>query len=430
MPAQLPSSYNTVYLRSHWCYSGCVPRAGWVKPQTDQRLSDHISIGVLSAVFPPELVDRVVAEVGRTEVRHRLLPARVVVYYVLGLALFAQASYEEVMRNLVEGLAWADGWAQVWNVPTKAALFKARARLGPEPLKALFASVAGPLAGEGTKGAWYRRWRLMSIDGTSLDVADTAANAERFGRPGSSRREGGGAFPQVRLVGLAECGTHALVDVAMGPCTTGETTLTRDVLGSFSAGMLVLGDRGFYSFDLWNEAAATGADLLWRTKSNHVLPVDERLGDGSYLSHLHQVVNFHRRPTTVVVRVIEYTLDDPGRPDAENAYRLLTTIVDPVAAPASELAALHPQRWEFETVLDELKTHQRGPRVVLRSKQPDGVTQEVYGHLCVHYAMRWLMHAVALAADADPDRLSFTRSLRVARRTTASHPGFSPSDLG
>jgi hypothetical protein len=270
----------------------------------------------------------------------------------------------------------------------------------------------------------------MSIDGTCVDVADTDANAEEFGRPGSSRREGGGAFPQVRLVGLAECGTHVLADAAMGPCTTGERTLARGVLASLEAGMLVLADRGFFSFELWNEAAATGAELLWRTKAGHVLPIDERLGDGSYLSHLYEVVNFHRRPSAVVVRVIDYILDDPGRPDAEASYRLLTTIVDPAAAPAAELAAMYPQRWEFETVLDELKVHQRGPRVVLRSKQPDGVTQEVYGHLCVHYAIRWLMHAVALAADADPDRLSFTRSLRVARRTTASHPGFSPSDPG
>jgi Insertion element 4 transposase N-terminal/Transposase DDE domain len=407
-----------------------MPRAGWVKPETDQRLSDHISIGVLSAVFPPELVDRVVAEAGRTEQRQRLLPARVVVYYVLGLALFSQASYEEVMRNLVEGLAWAGGWAQAWNVPTKAALFKARARLGPEPVKALFNAVAGPLASEETPGAWYRGWRLMSIDGTCLDLADTAANAAEFGRPGSGRGEGVGAFPQLRLVGLAECGTHALVDAALGPCTTGETTLARGILGSFGAGMLVLADRNFYSYALWNEARAGGADLLWRTKSNHVLPVDERLDDGSYLSHLHEVVNFKRRPTTVVVRVVEYTLDDPGRPDAETTYRLVSTILDPAAAPADELAALYPQRWEFETVLDEFKTHQRGPRVVLRSKAPDGVTQEVYGYLCVHYAIRWLMHAVALAADADPDRLSFTRSLRVARRTTATHPGFSPSDPG
>jgi hypothetical protein len=403
-----------------------MPRAGWVTPETDQRLSDHISIGVLSLVFPPELVDRVIVASGRTEQRHRLLPARVVVYYVLGLALFAQASYEEVMRMLVEGLAWESGWAQAWNVPTKAALFKARARLGPAPLKALFDAVAAPLATEETKGAWYHHWRLMSIDGTCIDVADTPANDEEFGRPGTGRGDGRGAFPQVRLVGLAECGTHALQAVAPGSCTSGETTLARGLLGSFTKGMLVLADRNFYSFSLWNEARATGADLLWRTKSNHILPVDERLADGSYLSHLHEVVKNKRRPTDVVVRVIEYTLDDPGRPDVEDRYRLLTTILDPEAAPAAELAAVYAERWEFESVLDELKTHQRGPRVVLRSKAPEGVTQELWGYLCVHYAVRWLMHGVAQAADADPDRLSFTRTLRVARRTTASHPGFSP----
>jgi len=404
-----------------------VPRAGWVKPESDQRLSDHISIGVLTRVFPPELVDRVVADAGRTEVRHRLLPARVVVYYVLGLALFSQASYEEVMRNLVEGLSWGSGWGRAWKVPTKAALFKARARLGPEPLKALFDAVAAPLATRKTKGAWYRRWRLMSIDGTFVDLADTAENTATFGRPGSGRGEGQGAFPQLRLVGLAECGTHALVDAAAGPWSKGETTLARELLSSLGPGMLVLADRNFYSFDLWNQARATKADLLWRTKSNHVLPVDRVLADGSYLSHLHDTTGRHNRRWDVVVRVIEYTMEDPGRPQAESTYRMLTTIVDPDAAPACDLAALYPQRWEFESVLDELKTHQRGPRVVLRSKAPDGVTQELYGYLCVHYAIRWLMHTVALDADTDPDRLSFTRSLRAARRTTASHPGFSPS---
>jgi hypothetical protein len=403
-----------------------VPRAGWVKQQTDQRLSDHISLGVLTRVFPPEVVDRVVAEAGRTEVRHRLLPARVVVYYVLGLALFAQESYEAVMRNLVEGLSWASGWAQDWTVPTKAALFKARARLGSQPLRALFEAVAAPLATPATRGGFYRGWRLMSIDGTCLDVADTPANVAEFGRPGSGRGEGHGAFPQVRLVGLAECGTHALIDAALGAYTTGETTLARQLLGSLDKGMLLLADRNFYSFPLWQQARSTGAELLWRTKSNHVLDVDERLEDGSYLSTLHEIVNFKRRRTGIPVRVIEYAVDDPGRPHAEPRYRLLTSILDPAAAPAAELAALYPQRWEFETTLDELKTHQRGPRVVLRSKMPDGVRQEVWGYLCVHYAIRWLMHTVALEADTDPDRLSFTRSLRAARRSTTSHPGFSP----
>ena len=404
-----------------------MPRAGWVKPETNQRLSDHISIGVLTRVFPPELVDRVVAETGRKEVRHRLLPARVVVYYVLGLALFSEASYEEVMRNLVEGLSWASGWEKAWNVPTKASLFKARTRLGPKPLAALFGAVAVPMATEETKGAFYRSWRLMSIDGTCLDLADTADNEEHFGRPGSGRGEGRGAFPQVRVVALAESGTHALLAANPGPLSEGETTLARGLLSALGPGMLVLADRNFYSFKLWNEARATGAELLWRTKSNHVLPVEERLADGSYLSVLHEVVKNHRRRSDVVVRVVEYGLDDPGRPDVEGRYRLITTITDPDRAPAPELAALYPERWEFETALGELKTHQRGPRVVLRSKFPDGVTQELYGYLCVHYAIRWLMHTVALKADQDPDRLSFTRSLRVARRTTASHPGFPPS---
>jgi hypothetical protein len=278
-----------------------------------------------------------------------------------------------------------------------------------------------------TKGAFYRGLRLMSIDGTTLDLADTSENEEHFGRPGSGRGECGGAFPQLRVVGLAECGTHGIVAAGLGPLSSGEATLARDVLPALSEGMLVLADRYYYSFKLWNEARATGAELVWRTKSNHVLPVEERLNDGSYLSVLHEVIGTRRRRSDVVVRVVEYGLDDPARSGTEDRYRLITTLLDAEAAPAAELAALYTHRWRFETALSELKTHQRGPRVVLRSKAPDGVTQELYGYLCVHYAIRWLMHAVAIEADEDPDRLSFTRSLRVARRSTASHPGFSPS---
>ena len=402
-----------------------MPRAGWVKPHTDQRLSDHISIGVLTRVFPPELVDRVVAEAGRTEQRQRLLPARVVVYYVLGLGLYGQSSYEEVMRMLVDGLSWQSGWRTPWSVPSKAALFKARARLGPEPLRALFERVAVPLAEPQTAGAHYRGWRLVSIDGTCLDVADTPANAKAFGRPGSARGQGIAAFPQLRLVGVAECGTHALFSVAIGPLADDERTLAGAVLGALGPGLLCLADRGFFSFALWQAAQATGAQLVWRTKSNHRLAVRERLADGSYLSALYASSD-RRRAEGVAVRVVEYGLDDPGRPGTDTRYRLLTTILDPDRAPASELAPLYAQRWEFEGALDELKVHQRGPRVVLRSKTPDGVIQEVYGHLCVHYAIRWLMHAVAVEGGHDPDRISFTRSLRAARRTTASHAGFSP----
>jgi hypothetical protein len=401
-----------------------VPRAGWVKPQDDQRLSDHVALGVLTRTFPPALVDSVVRETGREQQRSRLLPSRLVVYYVLALALFSQAGYEEVMRSLIEGLAWESGWRQRWNVPTQPAISQARARLGVEPLRELFGRGCVPLATKKTPGAFWRGRRLMSIDGTCLDVADTPGNDAEFGRPGSARGEGVSAFPQLRMVALAECGTHAIVDAAMGPCSSGETTLSRGVLGSLARGMVVLADRNFFSFGLWNEARGSGAELVWRTKSNHSLPVDKPLGDGSFLSHVQANDDRRRLKHPVSVRVVEYRLDDPARPPAEDTtYRLLTTMLDPRRAPASELAALYPQRWEFETTLDELKTHQRGPRVVLRSKTPEGVRQEAYGYLCAHYAIRALMAQAADDNGVDPDRLSFTRALHAARRSVRAGVG-------
>lgn len=404
-----------------------MPRAGWVKPQTDQRLSDHISIGVLTRTFPPELVDRVIAETGSGEQRHRLLPARVVVYYVLAMTLFSRESYEEVMRLLVEGLSWTTGWGQRWEVPTKAAIFKARQRLGAEPLERLFDEVAVPLATPETRGAWLAGWRLMSIDGTTLDLADTVDNDAHFGRPGSGRGERS-AWPQLRLVGLAESGTHAIVDAALGPYTTSEAKLARKLFGSFEPGMLVAADRGFYGYDAFVAARATGADLLWRVKSNLKLPVDTRLDDGSYLSRIHHPHRDRARRDGHAVRVVEYRLDDPAL--GEEHYRLITTIMDPDAVSAEALAPAYHSRWEFESTLDEVKTHQRGPGLVLRSKKPDGVYQEAYGYLCLHYAIRALMHDTATHAEIDPDRLSFTRALRAARRTTRTHPGFPPQGTG
>jgi hypothetical protein len=377
-------------------------------------------------VFPPDLVDRVVAEAGRGERRQRLLPARVVVYYVLALALFAECSYEEVMRQLVEGLAWSSGWQRSWEVPSKVAIVKARRRLGSEPLELLFGEVAAPLATEATRGAFYRGLRLVGLDGTCLDVADTPANEEAFGRPGSARREGGGAFPQLRLVGLAETGTHAIWNAALGPYSTPEQGLADQLLGLLGRGMLCTADRGFYSFERFQRARATGAELLWRVKANQRLPREEELPDGSYLSTVYPRSQRQRRRGGARVRVVVYTLDDPALPDRERSYRLLSTILDPQRAPAPELAALYRERWEIEGALDELKSHQRGPRVVLRSKHPDGVYQEAYGYLCTHYAIRRLMHDAALKADLDPDRLSFIRGLRAARRSTRTQPGFSP----
>jgi hypothetical protein len=275
------------------------------------------------------------------------------------------------------------------------AISKARARLGPEPLAELFARACVPLGSPATPGAFYRDWRLVSIDGTTIDVADTPANAGVFGRAGTGRGEGS-AFPQLRVVALGECGTHAIIAAAMDSYDVAEVSLAKRMVGALEPGMLVLADRGFTAhplFALFAAAAATGADLLWRAKGNAVLPVLERLPDGSFRSELVATPDKRTRANVQDVRVVEYAIDDPGRPDAKGTrYRLVTTITDPELAPADELAVLYAQRWEIESAFDELKTHQRGPRVVLRSRTPAGVYQEAWGYLCVHYAIRALIH--------------------------------------
>jgi hypothetical protein len=413
-----------------------MPEIQQVMPACLPRLSDRVAIGVLTRTYPPALVDQVLAVCGRVERRHRLLPARLVVYYVLALALFAGVAYEEVLRCLVETLRGAAWWPnprepwRTWRIPAKSALVQARARLGAAPLRLLFEQAAQPLATEHTPGAWYRGLRVLAIDGSCLDVADTPANAAAFGRPGTGRGQGVGAFPQVRLVALAECGTHAITKVAIGPYTIGEITLAPRVLEQLGPGMLTLADRGLLAVELWRQACSTGAALLWRAKTGttgHALPVDQELADGSWLSRLDAGGHRRRDPRgPVIVRVLDYTLEDPGRPGHRQRYRLVTSILDPAEAPAGELAALYHQRWELEGALDELKTHQRGPRAVLRSKTPEGVEQEVYAHLLVHYAIRALMHQAALDAGTDPDRLSFTRSLRIVRRQLITQAAFSP----
>lgn len=382
-----------------------------------ERLSDRIAIGVLTRAFPPELVDEVIAETGRAEQRSRLLPARVVVYFVLAMCLFFGQPYEEVARLLGDGLG--DG-RRSWRIPTTAAIGRARRRLGSEPLKALFTRVCQPVAVPETAGAWYRRWRVVAVDGTTLDLADTIANDSFFGRPGSGR--GVGAFPQARLVALAECGTHAVFGAAVGPLSVSEPALSRQLFAQLREGMLLLADRGFYGFEAWQAARVTGADLLWRVRKSAALPVVRVLADGSYLSTVHAEPDRKTRRNPVTVRVIEYTLARSG----DTVYRLLTTVLDPGQAPARQLAELYAQRWEIETTLDEIKTHQRGPKLVLRSKYPWGVEQEIYGFLLVHHAIRQLMHQAALGQGLDPDRVSFTRSLRIVRRQVPAQAAFSP----
>jgi len=403
-----------------------MPRAGWKKSETDRRLSDLVSVGVLTRVFPPGVVDEVIADTGRTEQRHRSLPARVMAYFSIGMALYSEGSYEDVLAQLTDGLSWASGWRESYSPPSKSAIFQARARLGSEPLAALFVRVARPIGAEQTPGVWLAGRRLVAIDGTCLDVADTAVNAAHFGRPGVNKGEQA-AFPQARVVALAECGTHAVFAAEIGKYSQSEATLTEPLLDRLEPGMLLTADRGFFSYALWRRAIGTGADLLWRVRTDKSAPKPthvEDLPDGSWLAQLRGLTPAaERRQEPMLVRVIDYTVED-GR-ENPTTYRLFTTLTDPDEVTAVDLAAAYAERWEVELAFDELKTHQRGPRTVLRSKSPDLVLQEIWGHLCCHYAIRSLMAEAATHSGHDPDRVSFVAALRITRQTLA-HPGAFP----
>jgi hypothetical protein len=388
------------------------------------RITDYISLGVIAKFFPADRVREVLNQTGRASVRERDLPAHVVVYYVIALALYMRSSYREVLRCLLEGVQWLLDPSSTVKVAGKSGISQARSRLGAEPLRRLYAAIVVPIAERRTKGAWYRHWRLISLDGSTLDTADTAENEKAFGRPGSSR--GSSAFPKLRFVALLENGTHVLWAAQMGSYATDELTLAKDVLPALRKGMLCLADRFFPSYKLWQAAAQTGADLLWRTRQNAHLDVEQRLPDGSYLSRIYASTSDRRnRRNGIVVRVIDYRLKDV--PGAEAIYRLITTILDHTQAPAQELAALYHERWEIETALDELKTHLRGAQIVLRSKTPELVEQEFFGLLMAHFAVRGLMHEAALKADEDPDRLSFLHAVRVVQRRLARFAAIPPS---
>ena len=346
------------------------------------------------------------------------------VYYVIALALYMRSSYREVLRCLLEGVQWLMNPSAKVKVAGKSGISQARSRLGAEPLKKLYEAVVGPIAEKRTKGAWYRQWRLVSLDGSTLDVADTADNDKVFGRPGSSR--GSSAFPKLRFVALLENGTHVLWGAHMDRYATDELTLAEKVIPFLCKGMLCMADRFFPSYKLWQTAAKTGADLLWRTRHNARLDVEKRLPDGSYLSRIYASTQDRRkRRNGIVVRVIDYRLKDV--PGAESLYRLITTILVHEQAPAKEFAALYHERWEIETTLDELKTHLRGAQMVLRSKTPELVRQEFFGLLMAHFAIRGLMHEAALKDNEDPDRLSFVHSVHVVQRRMPRYAAIPPS---
>jgi Insertion element 4 transposase N-terminal/Transposase DDE domain len=372
-----------------------------------------ISAGVLASVCPRALIEEVLADTGKASQRERLLPAPAVVYYVMALALWREAPLEEVLRVVCEGLQWLGGGDAGAVQASKSAISQARTRLGPQVMRQLAERVLRPLAAPGAPGAWYRGLRVMALDGSCMEVADEAANAEYFGYPGASR--GQSAFPQLRLLGLVECGTHVVTAAEVAPYGHSEQAMAAQMLpAKLVPGMLVLADRNFYGFKLWRIACASGAKLAWRVKSNLKLPVEQMLPDGSYLNTVFDSSD-HARRSGQTLRVIDYTLQDSATP-VQDSYRLVTNILDPAEAPALELAALYHERWEIEGVFDEFKTHLRANSTVLRSKTPDLVLQELWGLLLAHFAIRQLMAQAAWPRGLDPDRLSFTHAVRVIKR--------------
>jgi len=425
-------------------------------------LPDRVSIGALTKTFPPELVDHVVTTTDTREVRRRLLPARLTVYFVLALWLFRgrNCGYGRVMSKLVDGLyhrrrgqqllegvldpaGWVDaGQGRRWRPPNISSLSRARARLGADPLHMLFEQVAGPVggsadgsAGDPVPGVFCCGLRVVSIDGSTSDLPDTKENAAFFSRPSNGTRDG--AFPQVRWLVAAESGTGALLGASFGPYTVGEQTLAKDLLPVLGPGMVVLADRNFLSHALARDVLATGAHILWRASASFTLTPTQVLAEGSYLAVLHPARKADGPPITV--RVIEYTVHtspadgtttgggDGDEEETSEVFALVTDLLDPEAYPALDLACAYPMRWGCETVIGHHKTDMGEGMPVLRSKDPEGVAQEMWALFAVYQAIHTLIGAAVDATGIPPEKISFPQALAAVTDTvTADFPPSGP----
>lgn len=378
-----------------------------------------IDLGSMSSAFPLADVERILEETNRSSRRKRKLPAYVMTYYVIALGLMSSMGTRDVLRQLLDRYRARRDWRG--ELASEAAISKARQRLGVEPLRKLYETFVRPIATRAIKSAWYRQWRVVSLDGTTLCTLDTPENEKRFGRPPASR--GRSAWPQLRLVALLENGTRVMFAAALDAYRVAETTLVRRIVNRLEGEMLCLADRGIYSYSLWTAAAATGAELLWRVQKGIRLAEGQRLADGSYLSEI-RPPDRGRKRDSIVVRVISFTITLKGRSEH---YRLITTILDPLQAPALELAHLYAARWTIETAFRELKVHQRGRSLVLRSQLPDLVEQDVYGLLLAYFGIRQIMCQAARQDVVEPAELSFPHALHVIIRRLPEMVAFSPS---
>lgn len=398
------------------------------------RLSDYLSASLLARVVPAEDVHAVLNVHGCNSQRMRSFPAVAGVYYCMALSLYPESAYEEVFTAVAQGLAWSAGAPQPLRV-AKSSISELRSKIGAQPLADLIKRCCRPLADASTHPqAFYKGLRLVAIDGSNFELPDEPDNIEHFGYPGS--RTGHAGYPQAQCAVLVECATHAILDANIDSYRTSEWRVCEPLLKRMDRSMLCLADRGFNGFEYWRQAQATGAQLLWRCANNRQLPVNELLPDGSYLSKILPprpgtssstiAAQDNTEPTTpIVVRVIEYAM--PGLPESEPRYRLMTTWLDPVAAPALELATLYHERWHVEEVFDELKPHLLQGRRVLRSKKAALVRQEFYGWVLAHYCVRWLLHQGAAKGRIPHACQSFTAHVQLLRQTLPQSGAFPPT---
>lgn len=392
------------------------------------RLSDFLSASLLARVYPAAMIGEILDEHGCNSKRIRSLPAVPGTYFCMALSLYPEAAYEQVFSVVTQGLSWMQGHDSETTI-AKSSISEMRSKIGYAPLQSLVARACLPLA-EASRhpDAFYAGLRLVAIDGSNLEVADEPDNINAFGYPGS--RTGHAGYPQAQCAVLVECASHGILAAHLGAYRDAEWTICKPLLAHLDASMLCLADRGFNGYTHWAAAAATGAQLLWRCSNHRQLPVVKALGDGSYLSVIYPsgtISKKQRQASTkgITVRVIDYAL--PSVPQSQPRYRLLSTLLDPIATPALELAALYHARWKVESVFDELKTHLLQKRRVLRSKTADLVRQEFYGWVLAHYAVRWLMHQAA-TEHREPDRsLSFTANVQLFRAAQPQSGAFPPS---
>jgi Insertion element 4 transposase N-terminal/Transposase DDE domain len=391
---------------------------------TGARLADYLSASLLARVYPAQMIEAILDAHGVNSQRNRSLPALATVYYCMALSLYPDVAYEEVYAVVAQGLGWIRGQSTS-PVIAKSSVSAARRKIGHAPLKELHRVLCTPLADRKRHPeAFYVGLRLVAIDGSNFEVADETDNAATFGYPGS--RTGHAAYPQAQCAVLIECASHAILGANLGAYRAAEWTICEPLIAQMNASMLCLADRGFNGYAHWKTAAATGAELLWRGVANRQLPVVKLLPDGSYLSAIYPDQKSRRsRHGEIMLRVIEYSLPDAAGKLAR--YRLLTTLLDPKVAPAMELAALYHERWEVESVFDELKIHLRKSRRVLRSKTPDGVHQEFLGWVLAHYAVCWLMQRAGDAHGVTRRKLSFTGHVNLIGRAQPRSGAFPPS---